>query len=1155
MYNQRPGYTYLSNYRTFVTENGLDGFANSLVANFASSTDAELAAIVTSNLGLTGDALAGGNAYLEGQFAAAPAARGAAILAAMNLLSTLENNAAFGTFATAYNADVSASLSYSTVVANTAVTGSDADATSGQNFVLTANLDNITGSSGDDSISGAKGTIDSSTIDGGAGTDTLSVTLTNADDNNSTFVSSNVENFSLRTSTGAVTLDLGDVTGVTSLAGRRLQGNLQLDNVQDLNATIKAESTSTGVLMDVNYAASVVSGTSDAVSVTVDSSSDVNFDIDGIETITLTGTSGASSLGALDGSALATVNVVGDQNITIETMTGAGDMTVDASALTGNLDVTLDANDDTVTGGAGDDTINMLSGLTAADTIDGGEGADTLIVDNEGGALTVIPASASVTNVETLRLEATDDSGADAFTLDANIVSFNTITIDVSDENDTYTISDYTAETLNIVESANNAIALLDVSLVDATGSSDSLTVNVTNSDATNALTVTDIDSTDGGIETLNLVANQGVDLDDASDIIFGDISSTHSSGVFLTGDADVTLGSGTSLANTTLDTSGSTGDITATLGNAIHTVTLGNGTNSITFDAARLATNDTVTGGTGADTVVTGNLAAGTRTPTLSGVETVTAEFGTASSGLSLASATGVTTLNLSGDENHVVSGIDGITAINVASTDAAAGDTVSLTFDANNTQDLTVTIGDVVDGTANDDVDTGALAITTYAGALTLVSDGAAGNLVQGIDANTATSLTISTVLDLAITGGDDDISATDATTVIATTAGAALTIDDDLLVDEATSITLNATNGNLTITDDVHSNTTATGGVTDVTLTATSNFTLNLDGDLDVDHMRNVVMTASEAGDINVDGVVLTGVDASAGDIAVEFTLTSDDQDSTINFDTGTASGAGVIDKITVVSGAGSTASVDETTITNADTDVTITEIDASAAAGDLVIDLTTSNDAVTITSGSGDATITGTTALDTITLGSGANTVRTQGGADEITAGTGVDTIIGTFDSTAVVTGFDTDNDIVAIDLSEINGAGDVENLVSGAGTTDLADYFNAVLQSDADGTATLATATNIFVVTGVMANNAAILAALDDNVTYQNDLASVNDSLMVLWTNGSSTFVSVAINDNITADANVPGYDEVNDLIELSGITITDLAASNFDFVA
>ena len=110
LYKQTPGYTYLTNFRTFVTENSIDAFANSLGANFASSTDAALAAIVTANLGLTGDVLTAGNAYLEGQFAANSTARGKVVLDAMTALSGLEGDATYGAAAAAFNASTVDSL-------------------------------------------------------------------------------------------------------------------------------------------------------------------------------------------------------------------------------------------------------------------------------------------------------------------------------------------------------------------------------------------------------------------------------------------------------------------------------------------------------------------------------------------------------------------------------------------------------------------------------------------------------------------------------------------------------------------------------------------------------------------------------------------------------------------------------------------------------------------------------------------------------------------------------------------------------------------------------------------------------------------------------------------------------------------------------------
>ena len=122
LYNQRPGSTLLGNFQAVVAADGIDSFANQLLGNDAALTalsDADLAAAITTNLGLTGDVEISGNAYLAGQFAANPAARGKVILDAMNALATLEGDATFGAAAATFNADIVASLEYSSVAANT----------------------------------------------------------------------------------------------------------------------------------------------------------------------------------------------------------------------------------------------------------------------------------------------------------------------------------------------------------------------------------------------------------------------------------------------------------------------------------------------------------------------------------------------------------------------------------------------------------------------------------------------------------------------------------------------------------------------------------------------------------------------------------------------------------------------------------------------------------------------------------------------------------------------------------------------------------------------------------------------------------------------------------------------------------------------------
>ena len=1049
----------------------------------------------------------------------------------------------------AINAAVAAVTTFTNLADFTAAFNAAIAPAEALNHILLATADVITGGDSPTIISGTAGTIDGDNINGGGGADTLSLTVTVANDDNSAFTATSVETIAIRSTGGTandvafVDISFADVTGMETLQLRRLGDDVEIDDLGDLSAIIELNNIATAADVRINYDAATVAGATDTANVTIVSSTGGgDLRINNVETIAVTVTGADNDM-----------NIDGDSIVNV-TIAGAGDLNVDfdasvtsASAASNGGGVTMNATaaaNVTFTGGTGADTFGMATTLTAADTLVGGNGIDTLTVTGAGGAL--IPALAAVTSVETLTATL---NGAD--TLDANIAPFTNINILSTAAGDDVTITDLTTEVLTLTQTATGTnIDDVDVSLVDATGAGDTLTVNVTNAHTTAIFNVDLIASAGGGIETLTVNLNQGVDIATSDDIQVDVI--TAGTALTITGDADAELGGGTALTQTVISGPTATGDLTINVGSAASTVTTGFGADTFTF-GANLSSTDTVVGGTGLD-ILTATPAAGATAATISGVETLQATFGTASSSLSMANTTDVITLNIDGDQANAVSGVDGVTAINLSSQVAAAS-TVNITFDAANAQALALTFGDTVDGTVGNDVDYGATVISTYAGALTVISDGVTGNSVNGFDANTATSLNISTVLDLAVTGaGDNDVSATDATSVVVTTAGGALTIADDLIVDEATSIALNATSGNLTITDDVAANTTITGGSTNVAITATV-FTATVGGDLAVDHMRTVTMNATNGGDIDVDGVVFTGADAAGNDHVVSLTLTTDDQNSTINFDTGTATTAGVIDLITVVSGAGSTAAVTETTITNADAGITITEINASASAGDLVIDLTTSNDLTTITTGSGNATITSTTLADTIVLGTGDNTVRTQDGQDTITLNTGTDTIIAeTFNDGVIVNGFNVAADVVGIDLSMVN-ASVTDNLITAAGVTDVATFFSPVIQSDDNGTVTLNAATNVLALTDIFASAAAVVTAISDNVTFTADLTANDGALSVIWSDGASTYVSIAVVDDITADANVPGFDAVNVMVELAGIAVADVVAANLSFIA
>jgi len=163
LYDAAPGYTYLQNFLSYANANGINATVNALATNFASQSNAQLAATVCTNLGLTGTAYTAGVAYLTAQFNASTTAnRGVVISDAMTALAGLSSDATFGTAASAFNASVAISEAYSTNTANTStdlstLQGAD-DASTTTSFTLTTTIETATGTTGNDTFTGTLGT-------------------------------------------------------------------------------------------------------------------------------------------------------------------------------------------------------------------------------------------------------------------------------------------------------------------------------------------------------------------------------------------------------------------------------------------------------------------------------------------------------------------------------------------------------------------------------------------------------------------------------------------------------------------------------------------------------------------------------------------------------------------------------------------------------------------------------------------------------------------------------------------------------------------------------------------------------------------------------------------------------------------------------------
>ncbi|MBS0424883.1 MAG: Ig-like domain-containing protein [Proteobacteria bacterium] len=285
---------------------------------------------------------------------------------------------------------------------------------SGATFVLTPDTDNITGTSGNDSIigllvDGDEGQLQTiqteDHIDGGAGTDSAVLEIINSSTVAPTITNVEVMDITVLSSENSA-LDMSHIDGVRSIT------------VED-NGSASFSLTNVGEVIDlgvrnigtftIDYSHDVLAGARDVMNLsligTESSLTHRSLTINGSEGETLErlniAASGAAEYIALGGSALGstdTLVITGTAGLSLSIITGllngttsSGNALVDASAATGNnrLDLSAITNNLSVTGGSGNDEIISGSGI---DEISGGAGADTFSfgADSSGLALGAI---------------------------------------------------------------------------------------------------------------------------------------------------------------------------------------------------------------------------------------------------------------------------------------------------------------------------------------------------------------------------------------------------------------------------------------------------------------------------------------------------------------------------------------------------------------------------------------------------------------------------------------------------------------------------------------------------------------------------------------------------------------------------------------------
>jgi len=923
-------------------------------------------------------------------------ADGKAIIAVTTLADTTTEGAQTLSVAVAGE---SASVS----VADTSLTPETTTAT----LTVGANTVSFAGNTEDSSIDGSTSnswnTFDS--ITGGGGTDTLTATITavNLRPNMSA-----VENLVL-TDTGGATINMIDVTGLTSITSQTSTADVTINNLQSVG-TLTMNNTTRGATVD--YTAAATAGTSDEATLALEGVTGAQpitytATTNTIETLNISSTISANTINDLQttGAGVASIVVTGDQNLTIGTALDAEITSFDASAATGVQtltlgtggttatfgtaadQITLGVATDNVTLGDGADTLFVPGGgaLTTADTVAGGDGADTLqYTSDEAVALTDFT---NVTGIETLTAsnsaQMTGNLGAAADAAGIRTVTFN----DDGDGDNLVVDAEFTsALTVNMDDGDNTLDAsaytgTLTVAITEAIFDAAADTHTITGGTGTSTLSLTadgtGVDNAD--MTTLTAFTNITIANDAATGTITLDELNI-ADGATLTIDATAIT---TAANGFTLDASDDTNGNLVVLGGAgVNTITgsssdLGDNITGgasddvLNFGATDLTTLDTVDGGDGSDTInyTADEAIALTDFTNVSNVEVLTSTNSVQMTGNlgAAADAAGIRTVtfNDDGDGDNLVIDAEFTSALTVNLDD---GDN---TLDASAyTGTLTVAITEAIaDAAADTHTITGGTGTST----LSITADGTG---IDNADMTTFTAFTNITIANDAASGTIvlDELNMAD---------GATLTVDATAITTATNGFTLNAaddTNGSLVVLGGAGVNT-ITGSGSDLG----DNITGGGSDDVFNFVTANLTLLDTIDGAGGTDSIVLTDdntvVDADFTLVSNVETLTaSADIDSTINVGT-LAAAAGIVtitltgeaggdtDTVTVEAGYTGTLTV------NLDDDAVVNSVDASASAATLSIaadDDELDTTANTLVGG------TGTSDILTITT-TGANTI--------------------------------------------------------------------------------------------------------------------------------------------------------------------------------
>jgi hypothetical protein len=845
---------------------------------------------------------------------------------------------------------------------------------------------------------------------------------------------------------------------------------------------------------------------------------------------------------------LAACNSSSDDTATTTTPTTTTPTTTTPAVTATSAALTTAAN--TVAMTTGDDNITGSdTTLTAGDIIvdHNSDDSDTLTITGATYATAITSAGATVSGVENVTV---NFNAMTATTFTASGVYGSVINVDttLAGGNTTVTVDDANA---GVTVNAGSSVTNLTV---NGNGIADDTSITVNGGTAT---TVTGL-ATHGAAATsaagdVTLTANSATTVNASGEVIT--VTAPAATAINLEGttqtddSATVATDGATTISMTsnvdgvagsqiveTLNLSGSSAAVTATVTGGIETINVSGSQNVTIIVADDVITTETIA-----------NTSTGTLTVELSDVNGTSPD-------LSLVSANSIKI-------NDPSLGAQTVTLAAGANVEYADEGAAVLTFDMDDDTTSNVTTG-TLNLTLSDNI------TSNFVVDQTASSDNFNALAVTVTKAQTALDMRASTTVDVTMSGA----------VAVTLAAGATFKSLDAAAMTAAVTATTGASKKTIT---------TGTGN-DDITLDATAGLAVNLGAGNDIAEIGNFTLGATSVidGGTGTDTLQLTHANANTGTGAsaiTGFEIFATTADASIN-------SAHIAGKVIVVTGANAltltninTANVDMSNVTSADAFTTV--INANANIGSLIgagtafaltgtakadaITGNNGNDTIiggaggdTLTGGAGDDNVSGGTGIDsliggsgddTLTGGDGADTIRGDVGTDTLTGGAGDDDfifgggaatteILATTKDVDTITDYVQGSDDIQFDLSEIETAAtqfagatlDLAINASGVGAAagavvvqEVADQAGGAAVASAANATLFILLTETYATVGAMADG---LETGDHELTIHTDGAA-DDAFLALYSDGTNAYVAL-----VSYDA-APGTDiAANDLV-------------------